>query len=84
MSIKLKANEVVEVWSQPHCPACISVKNLLKLHNLPYEEKMIGVRVSKEDLFQKLPQARSVPQVFIGDEHIGGLNELIKFLDDND
>jgi glutaredoxin len=40
---------------------------------------MIGVGTyTKKDLIEKVPNARSVPQIFIGGEYIGGLPELKK------
>jgi glutaredoxin len=46
---------------------------------------MIGVGTyTKKDLIEKVPNARSVPQIFIGGEYIGGLPELKKRLLVND
>lgn len=75
-----------EVWSQTNCPACQQAKALLDRYNIPYSEKMIGVNgYSKKDLIDKVPTARSVPQIFLDGKYVGGLMELKKVLlvDDN-
>lgn len=66
-----------EVWSQPNCPACTQAKRLLEMHHIQYAERMLGINgYSKKDLIAKVPEARSVPQIFLNDELVGGLNEL--------
>ena len=66
-----------EVWSQANCQYCDIAKNLLDRHAINYVEKMIGVNgYTKKDLLEKVPTARSVPQIFLNKEYIGGLQEL--------
>lgn len=66
-----------EVWSQTNCPACTEAKRLLELHGYTYTECMIGVNgYSKKDLIEKVPTARSVPQIFVNGAYVGGLQEL--------
>lgn len=66
-----------EVWSQPNCPACTQSKRLLDAYHIQYAECMIGINgYTKKDLIDKVPTARSVPQIFLNGEYIGGLNEL--------
>ena len=58
---------------------------MLTSHAIEYTECMIGVGTyTKKDLIEKVPNARSVPQIFIGGEYIGGLPELKKRLLVND
>ena len=68
------------VWSKPACPYCDQAKALLKLKGIEYEEKIIGDGYMKEDLLEAVPDARSVPQILIDDELVGGYNELRKRL----
>lgn len=83
MLTKLNPSSVVEVWSQPNCPACIQAKKLLERKGIPFQERILTIDVTKEELLYKAPDARTVPQIFIDDNHIGGLLELTKLLDDN-
>jgi glutaredoxin 3 len=64
------------VWSKYHCPFCDQAKALLKQRGIPFEEKKIGDGYSKEELLEAIPTARTVPQIFIDDQLIGGFNEL--------
>jgi glutaredoxin 3 len=80
MQTRLNPNKA-EVWSQTNCPACQEAKRLLTSYAIEYTECMIGVGTyTKKDLIEKVPNARSVPQIFIGGEYIGGLPELKKRL----
>lgn len=68
------------IWSKTNCPQCVSVKQLLTNLNLSYEERQIGEGWTKEDLLAVVPNAKSVPQVFIDGVHIGGLREVMVYL----
>lgn len=61
-------------------------KNLLTHNGIEYKERMIGQDEGnwmKEDFLKAVPGARSVPQIFINDVHIGGYAELQKYFNDN-
>jgi glutaredoxin len=64
------------VWSKYNCPYCDQAKALLKMKGIPFEEKKIGDGYTKEDLLEAVPTARTVPQIFLDEELIGGFNEL--------
>lgn len=64
------------VWSKYHCSRCEETKNWLDMRGIKYEERKIGDGWSKEDLIEILPNAKTVPQIFIDSEHIGGLEQL--------
>lgn len=64
------------VWSKDHCPFCDQAKNLLKMKGIEFEEKKIGHGFTKEDLLEAVPTARTVPQIFLDDQLIGGFTEL--------
>lgn len=64
------------VWSKPNCKHCISAKSLLTNKGIAYEERMIGSEWSVEQLLEVVPSAKSVPQIFINEDYIGGATEL--------
>ena len=64
------------VWSKDHCPFCDQAKNLLKMKGIEFEEKKIGHGFTKEDLLEAVPTARTVPQIFLDEELVGGFQEL--------
>jgi glutaredoxin 3 len=68
------------VWSKYNCPYCDQAKALLKMKGIPFEEKKIGDGYTKEELLEAVPTARTVPQIFIGEQLIGGFTELKQHL----
>lgn len=70
------------VWSKYNCPYCDQAKALLKSKNIPFEERKIGDGYTKEELLEAVPNARSVPQIFLDDKLIGGFTELRQYVQD--
>ena len=68
------------VWSKDHCPFCDQAKSLLKLKGIEFEEKKIGHGYTREQLLEAVPNARTLPQIFLDEQHIGGFTELRKHL----
>ena len=68
------------LWSKYDCPYCDQAKALLKSKGIQVEEKKIGDGYTKEELLEAVPTARSVPQIFLDGELVGGFNELRKKL----
>lgn len=69
------------VWSKDACPYCVQAKALLTQKNIEFEERKIGDGYTKEDLLEAVPDARTVPQIFLDGELVGGFTELrAKFL----
>jgi glutaredoxin len=68
------------VWSKYHCPYCDQAKALLKQKGIQFEERKIGDGWSKEELLEAVPTARTVPQIFLDDQLIGGFTELKDYL----
>lgn len=64
------------IWSKYHCPYCDQAKALLKSRGFEIEERKLGDGYTKEDLLEAIPTARTVPQIFLGEEYVGGFNEL--------
>lgn len=64
------------IWSKYNCAYCDQAKALLNQNNITYEERKIGDGWSKEQLLEAVPNARSVPQIFLNEEYVGGFTEL--------
>ena len=64
------------IWSKYHCPYCDQAKALLTSKGIQFEEKKIGDGYTKEELLEAVPNARSVPQIFLDGELVGGFTEL--------
>lgn len=64
------------VWSKVQCPYCDMAKSLLKSKEIVFEERMIGVNWTREQLLEAVPSARTVPQIILNGEYIGGYEQL--------
>ncbi len=74
-------NQII-IWSKPNCPYCDQAKALLNAKNIGFEERKIGNGYSREDLLEAVPTARTVPQIFVDGQHVGGFIELRKYIND--
>lgn len=71
---------MITVYSKPNCPYCDKAKYLLKSLGLQYEEKTVTKDLSVEELYKVLDkQVRTIPQIVIDKNHIGGYNELKEY-----
>lgn len=68
------------VWSKYNCPYCDQAKALLTQKGIKFEEKKIGDGYTKEELLEAVPTARTVPQIFLDNQLIGGFTELKQYL----
>jgi glutaredoxin len=68
------------VWTKDACPFCVQAKALLEQRGIDYEEKKIGTNYTREQLLEAVPTARTVPQIFLDGELVGGFTELKKKL----
>ena len=65
------------VWSKTPCPYCDQAKKLLQMKGIEYEERNISEGTwTKDQLMEAVPTARTVPQIFLNDEYVGGYQEL--------
>lgn len=65
------------VWSNVGCGYCEQAKNLLKSKNIDFEERNIAHGTwTVQQLQEAVPGARTVPQIFLDEEYIGGYQEL--------
>jgi glutaredoxin len=66
-----------EVYGTQSCGYCRRAKSLLNAKNIEYQEFIVGVDISAEELSSKIGKtALTVPQIFLDGEHIGGYTEL--------
>jgi len=69
------------IWTKDHCPYCVQAKALLTQKGIEIEERKIGHSWTKEQLLESVPTARTVPQIFLGEEYVGGFDDLKKKFD---
>ncbi len=67
----------IEIFSSPNCGYCDRAKALLYDHGYVYRElDVAGHAGHRKELQRRLPRVRSLPQIFVGGEHIGGYEDL--------
>ncbi|HTC82724.1 MAG TPA: glutaredoxin 3 [Rhizomicrobium sp.] len=67
----------VRMYTTPVCPYCVRAKSLLKGKGAEVEEVDVLMDLTaRREMETKTGGARSVPQIFIGDTHVGGCEEL--------
>jgi glutaredoxin 3 len=67
----------IEIYTKDYCPYCTKAKALLDSLGAPYTEIDITNDAAKRDeMLAKRPSARTVPQIFIGGQGIGGCDDL--------
>ena len=66
----------VQIYTTGWCPYCYAAKALLEEKGVPYEEVDVSNPQLRMDMAQRAHGRRTVPQIFIGDRHIGGYDEL--------
>jgi glutaredoxin 3 len=64
------------VWSKDACPFCVQAKALLELRGIEFEERNVSKDWTREQLLEAVPNARTLPQIFLDDRHIGGFTDL--------
>jgi glutaredoxin len=69
------------VWSKSQCTYCDQAKALLKLKGIEFEERNIQKDYTREQLLEAVPNAKTVPQIFLDDNYIGGFTELKKYFE---
>lgn len=66
----------VIIYSKDICPYCVKAKNLLNRKNIAFEEIKITTDEQKQEMIKKANGRMTVPQIFIGDYHVGGCDDL--------
>ena len=70
----------VVIYTGPMCNYCSAAKHLLNKRKINFEEIDIGYDDEKrEEMLKKSNGARTIPQIFIGENHVGGYLELRAF-----
>jgi glutaredoxin 3 len=68
------------VWSKDQCGNCVMAKNLLRNEGVEYEERNISQGPwTREQLLAAVPHARTLPQVILDGNLIGGYEQLKKY-----
>jgi len=75
MSI-LSGMKPVKIYTTPYCPYCVRAKRLLERKGVRYEEIDVAGDDQARAVLAEQTGCRTVPQIFIGEHHVGGSDEL--------
>lgn len=64
------------MYSSRWCPYCMFAKRLLKKKGVDFEELLVDGKPERWDEIRARTNRETVPQIFIGDTHVGGYDEL--------
>ena len=67
----------VEVYSTGQCPYCVMAKQLLERKGVSYTEIRVDSDPAKRQEMMQKSRQRTVPQIFINGEAIGGYTDLL-------
>ena len=71
----------IEIFSKDNCTYCVKAKQTLEQLGVSFVERKLGKDLTREELFERAPSARTMPQIFINGEAIGGYYELVKYIE---
>ena len=74
----------IEIYTWQYCPFCIKAKTLLNKKNIKFTEyKIDGDEAAREEMSLRASGRRSLPQIFINNEGIGGCDDLYELEKEN-
>ncbi len=67
----------VRIYTTPFCPYCARAKALLSRKGVTFEEVDVYMDAgAREEMVEKSSGRQTVPQIFIGEHHVGGCDDL--------
>lgn len=67
----------ITIYTTPFCGFCHAAKRLLSQKGVPFEEVDVsGDALLRREMMEKAGGRRTVPQIFVGERHIGGSDDL--------
>jgi glutaredoxin 3 len=71
-----RPSPLIEIYATGFCPYCVMARRLLKAKRVEWKEYRLDLQAELRDEMQARSHRRSVPQIFIGGQHIGGFDDL--------
>lgn len=68
----------VVIYATPWCPYCVRARALLKAKGVDYREVRVDRDLSLRHEMMARSGRRTVPQIWVGETHIGGCTELLR------
>ncbi|UWX03622.1 glutaredoxin 3 [Pseudoxanthomonas sp. NC8] len=67
----------IVIYSTAICPYCVAAKNFLKSQGREWTEVRVDLDPAERDKMVGLARRTSVPQIFVGDVHVGGYDDMM-------
>ncbi|AXA33937.1 glutaredoxin domain-containing protein [Francisella adeliensis] len=75
----------IEIFTRDGCPFCDMAVDMFKQNGIEFKETVLNDPIKRQEFYDQMNQdkriqsnVRTVPQIFIDDEHIGGFSDLSK------
>ena len=68
---------VITIYSTAICPYCVAAKNFLHSKGKQWREVRIDMDPAERDRMVAITRRTSVPQIFVGDTHVGGYDDMM-------
>jgi glutaredoxin len=72
----------IEIYGTPSCLWCNKAKDLISTYGLVYNDYHVGKDITPMEFREIFPGFTKVPQIKINGQHIGGYDELVKYLEE--
>lgn len=81
----------IVIYSKPNCPWCVKAKELMNKLNLNYQEKVLDVDYTRDELRElvngsapvSMTPPLTVPQIFVYNKRIGGYEDFVDYCDNH-
>lgn len=74
-----KTRKKVTIYCKDYCPYCKAAKRILNALGIDYTENDVELEPEKMAEMVTRSKRRTVPQIFFGEEHIGGHDDLVSY-----
>jgi glutaredoxin len=71
----------VTIYTKDLCGYCDAAKSLLRKMNVRFDEAKIGTDITREELLEIAPNARTAPQIVINNKVVGGYDDLVDYIE---
>jgi len=73
---------MILIYGKPMCPFCEQAKAFCEQRGFDYEYKVLDTDYTKEELLETFPGARTVPQIVINGEKVGGYEGFMNYVEE--
>jgi len=71
--------KMVTIYSKDYCPYCRAAKKILSSRGIEFNEIDVEFDTDKLNEMVLRSKRRTVPQIFFGDQHVGGHDDLVNY-----